>query len=215
MSNANAAVQPGSLAKEVQASQMLSLSEVGLRLNVSERTCRRWVKAGRIAAVRVDLPSGFAYRVDPDVVSELQKKENSPTPSRQTLVQEAVQEATQDIPEARQGVQAVNHTPSLDGAALVELVGRQQTEISRLHDAHLETVSRLTGQVGFLQAENNQLKEQMRLLKAPVKAVESEPEAVSPSPVEAVEPESEVVPPAVELVESKHRRWYYLWLKVA
>lgn len=57
----------------------------------------------------------------------------------------------------------------------------------------------MAGQLGFLQADNGQLNDQVKLLKAPVEVVESED------------------PSAPEVVEAKprHRRLYYLWLKAA
>ena len=51
----------------------LTLDEAAHRLNRSEKTLRRWIKAGRLAAELVDTDHGPAYRVRAEAVEEARR----------------------------------------------------------------------------------------------------------------------------------------------
>ena len=142
----------------------LTIAEAAEALNISATTCRRWIRTEKLKAMKVKTKYGFIYQIPIEAVDVL-KAEDRPS----------VHEWPPEVP---------------DGRALLELVERQQSEhkaeITKLHDAHLDKVTRLSGQLGFLQAENGQLKEQVKLLEAPPVVVEPEP---------------------------KSRHWYWLWMR--
>lgn len=50
--------------------QQLDIATAAEIMGVSEKTVRRLVKAGQLAAVKVDTPTGFVYRLDPEAVEQ-------------------------------------------------------------------------------------------------------------------------------------------------
>ena len=165
----------------------LSLVAAAQRLDVSTRTVRRWIKSGRLEAERLPRDQGgYKWRVTGEALEAARTNvtQGQPIgqPSGQPRGQPDDQEATPGQVDGPAGV--------IDPRDVMALVREQQ-----------DTILQLSGQVGFLQSENEHLKEEVKLLQPPP---ESEPDEA-----ESVE-ESEK---ASETTDTKRRRWWLLWLR--
>jgi len=176
---------------DVQMTPTYSVPEAARRLGVSESTIRRRIAAGKLPGGRHNERNGArpTWRVLANAVDEMAGPAGAMTgaAARQDTEDDA-RDAPQDGPNTRE---------------LLELIDRQQGEITKLHDDYKTEVGALNRELRetsntatMFQTENRSLKEQNELLQGQV-------QKLLPPPAEEVEP------------EPKHRRWYWLWLKAA
>jgi excisionase family DNA binding protein len=139
----------------------LSIREAAEQLGVSEKTVRRHIAAGKVAAYKVQTSQGFEWRVQLDNAT-VQAPRHDP-----------VQLDSHPVQEHRQTAVQADSAEDMVLLKALELADRLQQE--NVHLAH-ENVQ-LAGQLGFLQAKVQSLEEQIRLL-----TTEQEPEATELAP---------------------------------
>jgi excisionase family DNA binding protein len=123
--------------------QHLSIAEAAVRLGVSEFTVRRRVRSGKLAAVRVERPQGFEWKViagslpAPDAADQHVAGDHVP-PKQRRAVGDQVAEG------------------------LLEMLSLERERVQKLEQERFE----LAGRLGFLQAKNAELEERVKLLTA-------------------------------------------------
>jgi excisionase family DNA binding protein len=129
----------------------LTTAQAAELAGVPERTLRRWVTSGHLAATR----RGRWYRIRPEDLAAIGATSG------------------QERPEAERPSAA-----SAASAAMAEGMAEHLAELVRLVERQQQTILELSGRCGFLQAENQQLR---LALEAPKVAPEPTPtvEAVS------------------------------------
>ena len=137
----------------------LTLREAADRLGITERTLRSRIKEGKAHARKIIGPKGQAvYRVYLD----------DPVPA---LDQDPVVDPPWSAPDP---VPDLDRAGDPDGEKTSDNVGGFATEdfgelVALLRDQQ-QTIMELSGRCGWLQAENQRLQEEVRLLKAPTGA---------------------------------------------
>jgi excisionase family DNA binding protein len=123
----------------------MSARQAAAYCGVSDKTIRRWIAAGRLAAAR----DGHDFQISREALDAVRG------PGR---IQAADNVAGDAAPAAdsRAASAALGAAAAAQGAALVELVARQE-----------QTILELAGRVGWLQAELQQRDEQLKALQAP------------------------------------------------
>ena len=167
-----AAVVPGSISLDQvthQADGSVSLDEAAQQLGISDRTVRRRIKEGTLAAYKLETPRGQVWRIYlPGTPADqgMPPRRHGDQDGGDLPAPAAVVDTT--------SVSDANTSPELLKALdLIERLQHQHAEA--LEQAHREN-SQLAGQVGFLQAKLQDAEEQIRLLMAPKEAppIESE-----------------------------------------
>ncbi len=157
----------------------MSLPQAAERLGISESTARRWVYQGRLPAERVPSSQGhgYFYRISVDALDQLGSTDRSKSVSssknhRPPLIGDDGPPPTVTQEEPPLSTISKGHGPiAVDtlgewGASLraaLDLVREKDQQVTGLN----ERIMQISGQVGFLQSENGQLKEQVKLLQAP------------------------------------------------
>jgi excisionase family DNA binding protein len=150
----------------------VSIPEAARRLAASESTIRRKIKAGELHAVQEETIQGYRWLVEVAGDQVLSSDDQVPTISEQVATD--AQLATTETDELSSSNQPLKHreqviidgdqvlttdeqvTTSNQVGTSVELV----QELRRLHDQNVQ----LAGQVGYLQAQLQDAREQIRLL---------------------------------------------------
>ena len=151
------------VATDVEGSAWLSVPDAAAHYNVTERTIRRWIKAGRVVATEIDTLHGPAWRV---------RRTDAPVdpPQRPSRV------------DNMSTVDRVNH-----GSTTLDKRDRALEFIERVYDDQAEELERLrrdnqqlAGQVGYLQRQVLEQQETIqRLLMAPKDEPPAEPEPLT------------------------------------
>jgi excisionase family DNA binding protein len=123
----------------------ISVQDAAAHLGVSERTIRRRIKAGQLAATQVPTSQGYEWRIHLNSTNEVD------TPAVQVDSNAVQVDGTPD--------QAKQEPTSTSESALV----RALDLVEKLQHENLE----LAGRVGFYQAKLQDAQEQIRLLSAP------------------------------------------------
>jgi excisionase family DNA binding protein len=123
----------------------ISVQEAAARLGLSERTIRRRIKAGQLAATQVPTSQGYEWRIHLNSTDEVD------TPAVQVDSNAVQLDGTPN--------QAKQEPHSTSESALV----RALDLVEKLQHENLE----LAGRVGFYQAKLQDAQEQLRLLSAP------------------------------------------------
>jgi excisionase family DNA binding protein len=150
--------------------QHLSLSEAAHRLDISERTTRRWIKSGKLRAFK----PGRDYRIPESAISEVIKrseaypKAQAPLPLSDVagaeLLERALDAARQDM---KRESQAVNRLHASDGVpqnitAFAEDEVRRELLTAGFPDEHFEGVFwPLVVRLARVEQENAQLREEV------------------------------------------------------
>ena len=143
-----------------QADGSVSLDEAAHQLGISERTVRRRIKEGTLAAYKMETPRGEVWRIYlPGTPADLE------APPRRQADQDGG-----DLPPSA----AVVDTTLLSSASTSRDLQKALELIEHLHREHAEAMERayrenqqLAGQVGFLQARVQEQERQIALLMAP------------------------------------------------
>ncbi len=176
-----AAVVPGSISLDqvtYQADGSVSLDEAAHHLGISERTVRRRIKEGTLAAYKLETPRGEVWRIYLPGTSA----DREAPPWRQ------VDQDGGDPPVAA----AVEDTTPVSNTSMsqelqkaLDLIERLQHEHSKaLERAHWEN-AQLAGQVGFLQAR---VQEQERIIARLMASQDERPAVPAPAPQDAPGP---------------------------
>jgi excisionase family DNA binding protein len=130
----------------------LTVKQAAELAGIPERTMRRWVRSGRVAAVR----HGHGYRVSPEAVAAI-------SAGSATLGREAVATTA-----------TVVATPAATGP-----MAESVAELLRMLDQRDRTIMELSGRVGYYQAQVEQLREQLALEAPKAAPVAVEPTAAT------------------------------------
>ncbi|MAE28207.1 MAG: hypothetical protein CMJ87_04380 [Planctomycetes bacterium] len=145
--------------------QTLSVAAAASRLGVVESTVRRWIKRGRLVAVRVERPQGHEYRIPLDALATVQAAGISAGNQQASEQGGSRQQAA--------GTNGAAVSSQTSDAAIRDALALVREKDQQFIAAH-EQIGQLSGQVGFLQAklqdseaQNQQLQDQIKLLQAP------------------------------------------------
>jgi len=148
----------------------LSVREAAELLGVSEKTVRRRITAGKLAAFKVQTTQGFEWRVQPDNAAVQDARQDPVQPDTHTVQEHRQMDVQGDSPEDMAMLKAL------------ELADRlQQANVQLAH----ENVQ-LAGQLGFLQAKLQQAQQQLEEAQTQIHLLttEKEPETTEPTPAE-------------------------------
>ena len=135
--------------------EALSARQAAARCGVSERTLRRWIVSGRLAAAQ----ENGAFRIKPEDLAPF-------LPQGRSAVATAAA-----IP---LGAAELQHLQEADAAPLQQDAAAHWTRlVEQLHRENLE----LAGRLGFYQAENLQLKSQVQAMQVRILELEASKEA--------------------------------------
>ena len=139
--------------------EALSARQAAARCGVSERTLRRWIVSGRLAAAQ----ENGAFRIKPEDLAPF-------LPQGRSAVATAAA-----IP---LGAAELQHVQEADAAPLQQDAAAHWTRlVEQLHRENLE----LAGRLGFYQAENLQLKSQVQAMQVRILELEA-PKEAAPEP---------------------------------
>ncbi len=151
----------------------VSIQEAAQHFSVAPATIRRWIKSGKLAAYRHDLPQGFEWRVQlPDHAVQL-LDHNVEVPDHTPPIQLEQVSAPTNV-----HVQLLDH----DQVTTDDQVHSDMTMLKALEmvDRLQQQNMQLAGQVGYLQAQLQDAREQIRMLVDTQQA--QEPPATDPKP---------------------------------
>ena len=145
---------------DVEGSAWLSVSDAAVHYDVTERTIRRWIKAGRVEATEIDTPHGPAWRI---------RRTDGPV----------------NPPQRPLRVDSASTVDRVDGGSTtLDKRDRTLEFIERVYDDQAEELERLrrdnqqlAGQVGYLQ---RQVLEQQETIQRLLMAPKDEPANVTP-----------------------------------
>lgn len=134
--------------------QLLSPAAAALQLGLSESTVRRRVKAGLLPGTQVEQGARVILRIPADVMLGSAAKHDSSSAS---------QRLSGDGQVARQ-IQSDDRQDHLsDMQAALALLEKRDQQLATAN----EQIMQLSGQVGFLQSQNQEQEKQITLLQAP------------------------------------------------
>ncbi len=143
----------------------LSVQQAAAHFGVSEKTIRRRIASGELAALKVPTAQGYEWRIT--LNSEVVHLDTHSVQLDGTTVH--LDNTAVQVPEQQEQLSTVSENIALVRA--LELADRLQQENAQLAQTNVQ----LAGQVGFLQAKLQGAEEQVRLLTvAPVAQVEHE-----------------------------------------
>ncbi len=159
----------------------LTIKEAAAELGISEKTVRHRIKLNQLAALKVETPQGYQWRVYPDGLPSERQVEPHPLPTKQEVEEDLVPDPVQ-----------------LEAPALLEvlhMLNTRQAMIDQLQQEALEKaekIAELTGAAAHWQTraivaeeQARRAEEQVRLLMAP----KDEPSNVTPAePEPSAEP---------------------------
>ncbi len=173
--DADTMTTPGADSAEPPAeSAALSARQAAEVCGVSERTIRNWIAAGRLPATR----TGVSFRIDKKDLALLVRARPMPAPAAERSAESAASSAeeartTADLPPSDSTRSAESSGADSSVPAIVEAL--------RLVRYQQDQIAQLAGQVGFLQAQLEATREQLRL-QAPPPAPAPDEHAPAASP---------------------------------
>ncbi len=175
----------------------LSVHEAAERLGVSEATIRRRIRSGEVQAVKRAIPTGYEWRIvitdqlpvtnaDQGVVTDDHLAQSPLEAASTNRDQLPVTNADQGVTNDQQGVTSADQ--GVVTAVPMTAFDRVVDENQRLQRENVQ----LAGQVGFLQSELRQAREQIKLLTDTQHAPEQPTPEAEPTPQPAEQPAKRV-----------------------
>ena len=142
----------------------VSIQEAARRLDASESTIRRKIKAGELHAIQEETIQGYRWLVEVSDDQVLTADDHLATNGDQVLTSDdqlgtTPQEASKNAPPRGEQV-IIDGDQVLTNGEQVATSTELVRELRRLHDQNVQ----LAGQVGYLQSELQQAREQIRML---------------------------------------------------
>ncbi len=176
----------------------IPLPDAAARLKLSESTIRRKIKRGNLRAQQEETIQGYRWLVEvPDQVDGQvgTSGDQVSTTNDQVGITLQPHNDVEEIPQENdeQAATSGEQVSTIDAQVVIsgEQVGTTGLiqELRRLHDQNVQ----LAGQIGYLQSELRQAREQIRLLTDSQHVAEQ----AAPAPIEPA-PEAEPIPQAAE-----------------
>ena len=154
---------------DAQLAPTISVPEASRVLGVSESTVRRWAKSGKLPAERQNgrQDGSYTWRIGATAIDTMTTVGVTTVPTTCATVGATV--STNGHSSAADGAHESIDAPNLGG--LVELLAQQNQRLAalgqRIDALHSEKLD-ISNTCTFLQAENGQLKDRIKLLQPPV-----------------------------------------------
>ena len=190
-------------------SAALSARQAAEVCGVSERTIRNWIAAGRLPATR----TGVSFRIDKKDLALLVRARPMPAPAAERSAEPPAESAASSAEEAR----TTADLPPSDSKRSAESSGADYSvpaivEALRLVRYQQDQIAQLAGQVGFLQAQLEATREQLRLqAPPPAPALDEHAPGASSEIHQASQAGQRDAEPEREAAPQRSRPWWRFW----